>query len=275
MAHHASERPAEIFTERTPRVVSAAKLHRPAQRRKTGQFLAEGWNAVSEAIRYGDVIDIYVTEDASARYASTLVSARDRRLHIHYISPKADKLLTDTVSPPGIYAVCQSAVTDLATALGQQPHPQLVLVGVDTNDPGNAGTMIRLADAFGADLVVFAGHSVDPENTKCVRSSAGSIYHLPVCRENDTEAALSVLQSCGIQLLATRLDGEVRLDQAGELLTRPTAWLMGSEAHGLDPAVAAQADHTVAIPIRGRAESLNLAAAASICLYTSATTQQV
>ena len=203
------------------------------------------------------------------------MSARDRRLHIHYISPKADKLLTDTVSPPGIYAVCQSAVTDLATALGQQPHPQLVLVGVDTNDPGNAGTMIRLADAFGADLVVFAGHSVDPENTKCVRSSAGSIYHLPVCRESDTEAALSVLQSCGIQLLATRLDGEVRLDQAGELLTRPTAWLMGSEAHGLDPSVAAQADHTVAIPIRGRAESLNLAAAASICLYTSATTQQV
>ncbi len=122
MVHHTSERPVEIFTERTPRVVSAAKLHRPAQRRKTGQFLAEGWNAVSEAIRYGDVIDVYVTEDAAARFASTVVSARDRRLHVHYISPKADKLLTDTVTPPGIYAVCQSTVTDLATALDQQPH---------------------------------------------------------------------------------------------------------------------------------------------------------
>lgn len=275
MAAHTFERPVEIFTERTPRVVSAAKLHRSAQRRKTGQFLAEGWNAVSEAIRSGTVVDIYVTAEAAARYDTTVSSALDRHLHVHYITAKADKLLTDTVTPPGIYAVCASVTTDLAAALAHCSHPQLVLVGVDISDPGNAGTMIRLADAFGADMVVFAGHSVDPENTKCVRSSAGSIYHLPVCRESDTEAALSALQSCQVQLLATALDGEIRLDQSAELLARPTAWLLGNEAHGLHPAVAAQADHTVAIPMRGRAESLNLAAAAAICLYTSATTQQV
>jgi len=274
VAHHTSERPVEIFTERTPRVVSAAKLHRPAQRRKTGQFLAEGWNAVSEAIRYGEVVDIYVTEEAAERYSSTITSALDRQLHVHYISPKADKLLTDTVTPPGIYAVCSSAVTRLADELDSNPHPQLVLVGIDTNDPGNAGTMIRIADAFGADLVVFAGHSVDPENTKCVRSSAGSIYHLPVCRESDTEIALTALQGCGVQLLATAMDGEVNPNHAADLLSLPTAWLMGSEAHGLDPAAAAQADHTVSIPIWGHAESLNLASATSICLYSSAVAQQ-
>ncbi|HHY07727.1 MAG TPA: RNA methyltransferase [Corynebacteriales bacterium] len=267
------KRPVELFTERTPRVVNASKLHRSRERRKTGLFLAEGWNAVSAAVQADNVVDLYVTEEAAEQHANTLMSATHRGMYIHYIDEKADRSLADTVTPTGIYAVCRQTVQGLAEVLDAVAHPQLVLVGVDTNNPGNAGTMMRLADAFGADLIVFTGESVDPENTKCVRASAGSIFHLPVCREADTEVALQTLKGAGLQLLATTLDGEENLAHANELLKRPTAWLMGSEAHGLDPAVLALADHTVTIPLWGSAESLNLATAASICLYSSAVAQ--
>lgn len=263
----------DLFTERTPRVVNASKLHRARERRKTGLFLVEGWNAVSAAVQANNVVDLFVTQDAAEQHASTLMSASDRGMYIHYIDDKAARSLADTVTPTGIYAVCRSIVKELAEALDEKPHPQLVLVGVDTNNPGNAGTMMRLADAFGADLIVFTGNSVDPENSKCVRSSAGSIFHLPVCREPDTEVVLQTLQSAGVQLLATSLDGEKNLAQSHDLLKRPTAWLMGSEAHGLDAAVWSHADHTVTIPLWGSAESLNLATAASICLYSSAVAQ--
>ena len=139
-----------------------------------------------------------------------------------------------------------------------------VNVGVDI-------TADELREQF--DAVVLAGDSVDPHNGKCVRSSAGSIFHLPVARERDTDRVLATLAEAGVQILATAADGEIDLDDADELLAAPTAWLFGNEAHGLDPQVAARADHRVRIPIRGRAESLNLATAASICLYASARVQ--
>ncbi|MDN5547139.1 MAG: RNA methyltransferase, partial [Rhodococcus sp. (in: high G+C Gram-positive bacteria)] len=146
-------------------------------------------------------------------------------------------------------------------------------VPVEVNEPGNAGTVIRIADAVGADAAILAGDSVDPHNGKVVRSSAGSLFHLPVVRDRDTVSVIEQIHAAGIQILATAADGEVDLDEADELLSKPTAWLFGNEAHGLDPAIAAQADHRVRIPIHGRAESLNLATAAAICLYASARVQ--
>ncbi|MDJ0113370.1 RNA methyltransferase, partial [Rhodococcus erythropolis] len=134
-------------------------------------------------------------------------------------------------------------------------------------------TVIRIADAVGADAAILAGDSVDPHNGKVVRSSAGSLFHLPVVRDRDTVSVIEQIRAAGIQILATAADGEVDLDEADELLSKPTAWLFGNEAHGLDPAIAAQADHRVRIPIHGRAESLNLATAAAICLYASARVQ--
>src|SRR5699024_3089039 len=153
------------------------------------------------------------------------------------------------------------------------PAPRLVAAPVHIADPGNTGTVIRLADAMGADAVVFAGDGVDPHNGKAVRASAGSLFHLPIARERDAGAAVAALRGAGLELLATAADGEVDLDTADEVLARPTAWLLGNEAHGLDPELAAAADHRVAIPIRGRAESLNLASAAAICLHASARAQ--
>ncbi len=128
--------------------------------------------------------------------------------------------------------------------------------------------------------MLLAGDAVDVHNGKCVRASAGSVFHLPVARDRDVSGALAALHDAGYTVLATAADGEVSLDDldaagADGLLAGRVAWLFGNEAHGLPPEVAAAADHRVAIPIRGRAESLNIAAAAAMCLYVSARVRAV
>ncbi|MFF0817613.1 TrmH family RNA methyltransferase [Rhodococcus sp. NPDC003318] len=259
------------FTERTPRVVSAVKLQRGAERRKTGRFLAEGANSVTAALDTGRAEELFVTTDAAVRHADIVERALEGRVRVSPITDRAAKALGDTVTPPGLVAVCRTLDVPLADALSGTPR--LLAVPVAINDPGNAGTVIRVADAVGADATVLAGDSVDPHNGKCVRSSAGSVFHLPIARERDVDSVLDAIAAAGMQVLATAADGEVDLDDADDLLARPTAWLFGNEAHGLDEALAARADHRVRIPIHGRAESLNLATAAAICLYSSARVQ--
>lgn len=259
------------LTERTPRVVSAVKLLRAAERRKTGRFLAEGENSVTEALAAGHVHELFVTGTAADRYRTAVEAAQRAGARVAIVTEKAASRLSDTVTPPGIVAVCDTLDVPLESALSARPR--LLAVPVEIAEPGNAGTLIRVADVVGADAVILAGDSVDPHNGKCVRASAGSIFHLPVARERDTTRVLEALSTAGVQILATAADGEVDLDDADELLAGPTAWLFGNEAHGLDPQVAARADHRIRIPIRGRAESLNLATAASICLYASSRVQ--
>jgi TrmH family RNA methyltransferase len=147
-----------------------------------------------------------------------------------------------------------------------------VAVLVEIRDPGNAGTVLRTADAAGAELVVFAGDAVDPYNGKCVRASAGSLFHVRLVRCPDAAAAVDALRGAGLRVLAAAAGGETDLDRLIDTgaLAAPTAWLFGSEAHGLPPAFAAAADALVRVPIHGRAESLNLGAAAAVCLYASA-----
>ena len=143
-------------------------------------------------------------------------------------------------------------------------------------DPGNAGTVIRCADAAGADAVVLAGHSVDAYNPKTVRATVGSLFNLPLAVAPDPGRAVRDLQAAGLAVLAADGKGELDLDDAADagLLARPTAWLFGNEAWGLPEELAALADHRVRIPIHGRAASLNLSTAAAICLYASARAQR-
>jgi RNA methyltransferase, TrmH family len=217
-------------------------------------------------LRRGLVSDVLVTESARARFAELLADAP-----LHVITDKAAKALSDTVTPVGLVAVCRVPEVELADVL--QAGPRLVLVAVETSEPGNAGTLIRIADAMGADAVVLAGDSVDPYNGKCLRASAGSIFALPVLEAPELPALMAALRQAGLTILATALDGELLLPAAD--LTAPTAWMFGSEAHGLPHDVASHADARVRIPMRGGAESLNVAAAAAICLYQSALAQQI
>lgn len=253
------------LTERSARVAAAVKLHRHVGRRRAGLFLAEGPNLVEAALQRGLVRDLFVTEDAARRHDALVTG---HRVPVHPVTERAAKALSDTVTPSGLIAVCEIPATSLDDVLASSPG--LIAVAVDISEPGNAGTLIRIADAMGAGAVLLAGHSVDPYNGKCLRASTGSIFSIPVVVAPDTAEVLARLRAGGLQVLATAVDGELSLDDADPILARPTAWLFGPEAQGLPAEVAAQADRRLRIPMAGGAESLNVAAAAAICLYQSA-----
>lgn len=242
-------------------MAAAIKLHRHIGRRRAARFLAEGPNLLEAALRRGLVSEVFVTESALARFGPMLTD-----VPVHVVTDRAAKALSETVTPVGLVAVCSAPETTLSNVLAKSPR--LVAVAVEISEPGNAGTLMRIADAMDADAVVLAGNSVDPYNGKCLRASAGSIFTIPVVSEPAAAEAVAALGDAGLQVLATVVDGEISLDDAD--LSGPTAWLFGPEAHGLPADVAAMATHRVRIPMPGNAESLNVASAAAICLYQTA-----
>ena len=256
----------DILTPKSARVVAAVKLQRHTGRIRSGLFLAEGPNLVEAAAARGLVDEVFATAAAVERHRQLL-----RDLPVTLVTEPAAKALSETVTPSGLVAVCRIPDPHLGTVLAGTP--QLIAVAVDLSEPGNAGTLIRIAHGMGAAAVVFAGHSVDPYNGKCLRSSAGSIVALPVVTEPDIAGLLAQLRSAGLQIVATTLDGDISLDDAG-MLSAPTAWVFGPESQGLPETVTALADHRVLIPMSDGAESLNVAAAAAICLYQSARAQR-
>ncbi|WP_324188668.1 RNA methyltransferase [Nocardia flavorosea] len=262
----------EAIDWRNSRVVAAAKLHRGAARKKAGRFLAEGANSVGAALDTGRVRELFYSAEGATREHELIAGAAAAGVRTTLVTDRAAQALGETVTPPGLVAVCDLVDVPLDRILPAKPGaemPRILAVPVGMADPGNAGTLIRVVDAVGADAVVLAGDSVDPHNGKCVRSCAGSLFHVPIVRERETDTVLDRIEAAGIATVATAADGELDLEDAGDLFTGPVAWLFGNEAHGLDPAVARRARHRVRIPIRGRAESLNIAAAAAICLYAN------
>ncbi|MEQ4302051.1 RNA methyltransferase [Plantactinospora sp. B6F1] len=264
-----SDRP--LFTSRTPRIVAARRLHRRRERDTTGRFLAEGPQAVREALAVPGVpVELFGTPAGLDRYADLADTAARAGVPVSAVTDDALAALTETVAPQGIVAVCSRLDVSIGTALDR--GPRLVAVLAEIRDPGNAGTVLRTADAAGAGAVVFAGDAVDPYNGKCVRSSAGSLFHLDLVRAADPADVVVALRTAGLTVLAASGYGETDLDELADSggLARPTAWLFGSEAHGLPAELAGTADARVRVPLHGRAESLNLAAAAAVCLYASA-----
>jgi TrmH family RNA methyltransferase len=256
------------FTPRTPRVVAARRLQRRRDRDRTGRFLAEGPPAVRAALGAGAVVELFGTAAALERYADLAAAAP----LTSPVTEEAIAALAETVQPQGLVAVCQQVDVPLADALARRPR--LVAVVAEIRDPGNAGTVLRTADAAGAGAVIFAGEAVDPYNGKCVRASAGSLFHVEVIRS--PLGIADDLRAAGLQVLAATGYGADDLDTLLDdgVLAAPTAWLFGSEAHGLPQAELDAADRRVRVPIYGGAESLNLAAAAAVCLYSSARAQR-
>ena len=253
------------MTAGSARVKDARKLSRRSVRAERRLFLADGPNAVTEGLAVpGCVVEIFATHTATERYADLAGSAPVWTV----VEDRALAALSDSVTPAGLVAVCHFFDTPMPA------DARLLAICAEIRDPGNAGTVIRCADAAGADGVVLAGDSVDAYNPKTVRASAGSLFHLPVSQTPDPYAAVRAAQGAGLQVLAADGGGEVDLHDAGDLLRAPTAWLFGNEAHGLPGELAAVADQRVRIPIHGRAESLNLSTAAALCLYESARVQR-
>jgi RNA methyltransferase, TrmH family len=262
------------FTQRTPRVVAARRLHRRKERDEAGLFLVEGPQAIREALQTTAVIEVFVTADALDRHHKLINMVRASKAPLSVITDDGLASLAETVTPQGVVAVCRQFDVALSDALTRRPRLVAVLVGV--SDPGNAGTVLRTADAAGAEVVIFAGDTVDPYNGKCVRASAGSLFHVDVVRAPDEFAAITALRDAGLTVLAADGYGVNDLDTLEDdgALHSPTAWVFGSEAHGLPADLANFTDARVRVPIHGRAESLNLAAAAAVCLYASARAQR-
>ena len=260
---------------------SARRLARRASRAEQRRFLAEGPQAVREALALpGCVAEVYALAATAARHPDLAEAARAQEVPWSLVDDSALDALTETVHPQGVVAVCHfldRPLADVLEAAERVDRPQrLIAVCADVRDPGNAGTVIRCADAAGASSVVLAGSSVDPYNGKAVRASVGSIFHVGLAVEHDPATTVEALRRRGYLVLAADGAGETDLDDALDegLLCRPTAWIFGNEAWGLPAELAALADHRVRIPIHGQAESLNLATAAAVCLYASARAQR-
>ncbi len=257
--------PDRVLTVRSGRVKHSRRLATRAFRAETGEFLAEGPQAVREALEVpGVVLEVFATRDATSRHPDLVAAAGDTWSEV---DDDVVEAVADAVHPQGLVARCRSVLGVLADL---PPEARFVVVCADIRDPGNAGAVIRCADAAGADAVILAGDSVDPLNPKAVRATAGSLFHLPVLLDRDVPAVLAELHDRGLQVLAADGTGDVGLFDPVLDLAAPTAWLMGNEAWGLPAPTRDLADHVVAVPIYGQAESLNLATAAAVCLYASA-----
>ncbi len=285
---------------RADRVRDVAKLAGRSSRLKTGRFLAEGPQAVREALTAhraaaagggpAVVHEVFATEACLDRLPELADLARGVTLRL--ATDEVLAAMADTVSPQGIIAVCNASSATLADVLAS--GARLVAVLCEVRDPGNAGTVLRAADSAGADAVVLTASSVDIYNPKAVRSTAGSLFHLPVVTGADFAEVIGALQAAGVTVLAADGYGSVNLDRIQDLsavrrlapdtadagdddglprLEAPTAWLFGNEAQGLSDAELAAADHRVAVPLYGSAESLNVGTAATVCLYASARAQ--
>jgi TrmH family RNA methyltransferase len=221
-------------------------------------------------------VALYATTAAVRRHAELIADAEAAGHRVDLVSDDVMAAMADTVTPQGLLAVCR--LVDVALDVVVAGRPRLVAVLANVRDPGNAGTVIRAADAAGARAVVLAGDSVDVHNPKCVRSTAGSLFHLSVVSGVALADAVATLRSAGLQVVATAGSGQTSLDDLLDdpdtALRLPTAWVFGNEGWGLSPDDQGLADLVVRVPIYGQAESLNLAAAATVCLYASAFAQR-
>ncbi|HYQ75992.1 RNA methyltransferase [Cellulomonas sp.] len=290
------------------RVRAVRALGTRSGRRRAGRYPVEGPQAVREVVRWAPrtVRDVYLTPEAADRYAEIVEDAEAAGLHLHLGDPS----VLDAMSPDaqGVLAVADLPEAARPAARDEVPvgplgadalgavlaaRPRLVAVLAQVRDPGNAGTVIRVADAAGADAVVVAGDSVETTNPKVVRSTAGSLFHLPVVSGVSVGDAVEALRAAGLAVLAADGTGDLDLDDLQDAaavagagvgadahaepaeraapadLRAPTAWLFGNEAWGLPPEDRDRADAVVRVPLRGRAESLNLGTAAAVCLYAS------
>ena len=256
-----------------------AKLSKRDARTETGLFLLEGPQAVSEALAFRPelVLELYVTPTALERHPWLADAAGEAGLEAEFVTEAVLDAMADTVTPQGVVAVCRQFPTSVKDifAEGDDGGPKLIAILEEVRDPGNAGTIIRAADAAGADAVILTGRSVDLYNPKVVRATTGSLFHVPVAVGAGLETVIERAKDAGLHVIAADIKGTDLLEaRTAGTLAAPTAWLFGNEARGLSDEHYALADEAITVPIYGHAESMNLATAASVCLYESAFAQR-
>ncbi len=253
---------------RSERVKGIARLKQKDARFETGLFLLEGFQGLKELAPHPDLVaEVFATEAALSAHPELFAKLQ---VEVVVVNDRVMERISDTKTPQGVVCVVYQLDVDLELIINDKP--KLVAVLDQVRDPGNAGTILRAADAAGADGIVFSKDSVDLYNPKLVRSTTGSLFHLPSVIEADSADSLADLKAAGLQIFAAAGGGRP-ITEMSERLMEPTAWIFGNEAHGLSPELMDLADEVVGLPIYGSAESLNLATAASVCLYQSAFAQ--
>jgi len=228
---------------RSPRVRAVAKLTKRSARQETGLFLLEGPQAAREALAFrpDTLVELFATPTAMERHQDIRDAAGDAGLDIVFTTEAVLDALADTVTPQGIVAVARQSPTSLKDIFAASPT--LIAICEEVRDPGNLGTII------------------------------GSLFHVPVAVAAELAATVERAHGAGLRIVAADVGGEDFLARR-DVLAAPTAWLFGNEARGLDDDALALADLSLRLPIYGRAESLNLATAASVCLYETAFAQR-
>lgn len=255
---------ASVTSTRNPRVVAAAKLASRKARAATGTYLVEGQHPVAEALADGVVERVFATR---ARVDEVVALPGSAAVEVVVVDEHVLERIADTRSPQGMVAVATQRWSRLDDVVA---GPGVAVLLVAANDPGNVGAIIRTADAAGATGVVLTRGSCDPHTPKAVRAAAGSLTHVMLAMVDDAATAVRAAAAAGRRTLALDAAGDLDLlaagpHPAGDLL------VMGSEAHGVPDDVLALVDAVGHVPIRGRAESLNLAAATAIALYAVTT----
>ena len=261
-----------IENPKSGRVKRVAALARKKDRLLTGRFLVEGPQSVRELLRFRPelVETVFATTDTEPWQHEIDRLASEQGVELTRTTEPVLAAMAETVTPQGVLAVARIEPPPLEQAIS---GARLVVILYEIRDPGNAGTVLRAADAAGADAVIFAGESIDPWHPKVVRSTTGSLFHLPVVTVPRLADAITAVRTAGLAVLAADVHG-AELAPADPALTSPVAWVFGNEARGLAESDRALADRALRLPIYGEAESLNLATAASVCLYTTAFAQR-
>ena len=252
----------ELTAVNNPQVKAAAELKQKKYRQQRGLFLAEGLHTVEEAVAARQVESIFYTAIEDDRTRIVLEAAAEQQVKLYCVSEAVLKKIADTETPQGIIAVCKMQQVKLEQLLAKG---KLLLVLDRVGDPGNVGTMLRTADAAGIGGMLLLKGSVDAYAPKTVRSSMGSLFHVPVVAGISEADFIKEVHNAGYELLVTCLDGADNLYQAD--LHGRLAFVMGNEANGVSEGLLAAADKRVYIPMAGRAESLNVAMAAGIAMF--------
>ncbi|MBL3686611.1 RNA methyltransferase [Leucobacter zeae] len=263
-----------LSNPKATRVKRAAALIRKKERTAQGRFLVEGPQSVRELLvhrpRSAEVVFATMGTEPWQHEVDRLAS--DAGVVLERVTEEVLAAMSETVHPQGVVAVARTDESALGDALA---GARLVAILHEIRDPGNAGTVLRAADAAGADAVVFAGESIDPYHPKVVRSTTGSLFHLPVATAPTLADAVDAARGAGLRVLAADVRGSELLEARSEgALAGAVAWVFGNEARGLSAADRALVDRSLRLPIYGAAESLNLATAASVLLYETAFSQR-
>ena len=252
----------ELTGLQNPVVKAAAELKQKKYRTQNGLYLAEGLRTAEEAVAYKAVETLFYVATDDDRTMRLLEDAAMQNIKLVCVNENVMKKIADTETPQGIIAICKMRQPKLENLLASG---KMLLVLDRVGDPGNIGTMLRTADAAGIGGLVLLKGCADIYAPKTVRSSMGSLFHIPVLSGVSEQEFISAAKKAGYDLLVTCLDGADNLYKAD--LSGRIAFVMGNEAGGVSETLLEKADKRVYIPMAGRAESLNVAMAAGIVMF--------